>query len=59
MHIPIQTNLPRLDRLMVEWHGRHFSLPYFYRDGTGGPHGLRNADFVIACARLGPLAISF
>jgi pimeloyl-ACP methyl ester carboxylesterase len=48
MHIPIQTNLPRLDRLTVEWHGRHFSLPYFYRDGTGGPailfvHGLGGA----------------
>lgn len=45
MHIPKQTNLPRLDRLTVEWHGRHFSLPYFYREGTGGPailfvHGL-------------------
>jgi pimeloyl-ACP methyl ester carboxylesterase len=37
MHIPIQTNLPRLDQLTVAWHGRHFSLPYFYRDGTGGP----------------------
>src|SRR5215217_4070745 len=32
----------------VEWHGRHFSLPYFYRDGTDGPailfvHGLGGA----------------
>lgn len=48
MHIPIQTNLPRLDRLTVEWQGRHFSLPYFYREGTGGPailfvHGLGGA----------------
>ena len=48
MHIPIQTNLPRLDRLVVEWRGRHFSLPYLYRDGTGGPailfvHGLGGA----------------
>jgi pimeloyl-ACP methyl ester carboxylesterase len=48
MHIPIQTKLPRLDLLTVEWHGRHFSLPYFYRDGTGGPailfvHGLGGA----------------
>ena len=48
MHIPIQTNLPRLDRLTVEWRGRDFSLPYFYRDGTGGPailfvHGLGGA----------------
>ena len=48
MHIPIQTNLPRLDRLTVEWHGRHFSLAYFNRDGAGGPailfvHGLGGA----------------
>jgi hypothetical protein len=48
MHIPIQTKLPRLDRLVVEWRGRHFSLPYLYRDGTGGPailfvHGLGGA----------------
>lgn len=48
MHIPIQTNLPRLDRLIVEWRGRHFSLPYLYREGTGGPailfvHGLGGA----------------
>jgi pimeloyl-ACP methyl ester carboxylesterase len=48
MHIPIQTNLPRLDRLVVEWRGRHFSLPYLYREGTGGPvilfvHGLGGA----------------
>jgi pimeloyl-ACP methyl ester carboxylesterase len=48
MRITIPTNLPRLDRLTVEWHGRHFSLPYFYRDGTDGPailfvHGLGGA----------------
>ena len=48
MHIPTQTNLPRLDRLTVAWNGRPFSLPYFYRDGTGGPailfvHGLGGA----------------
>ncbi|HEX5704664.1 MAG TPA: alpha/beta hydrolase [Pyrinomonadaceae bacterium] len=48
MHIPIQTNLPRLDRLVVEWRGRQFSLPYLYREGTGGPailvvHGLGGA----------------
>ncbi len=48
MHIPVQTDLPRLDRLTVEWHGGHFSLPYFYRDGTDGPailfvHGLGGA----------------
>jgi len=45
MHIPIQTDLPRLGWLAVEWRGRRFSLPYLYRDGTGGPailfvHGL-------------------
>lgn len=48
MHIPIQTNLPRLDQLAVEWRGRHFSLPYLYRNGAGGPailfvHGLGGA----------------
>jgi pimeloyl-ACP methyl ester carboxylesterase len=55
MLIPKQTNLPRLDRLTVEWHGRAFSLPYFYRDGTGGPailfvHGLGGAkeNFYVA-----------
>ena len=44
-HIPVQADLPRLDRLAVEWRGRRFSLPYIYREGTGGPailfvHGL-------------------
>jgi pimeloyl-ACP methyl ester carboxylesterase len=48
MHIPIQTNLPRLDQLAVEWRGQRFSLPYLYREGTGGPailfvHGLGGA----------------
>jgi pimeloyl-ACP methyl ester carboxylesterase len=48
MHIPIQTNLPRLGRLDVDWHGYNFSLPYLYREGTGGPailfvHGLGGA----------------
>jgi pimeloyl-ACP methyl ester carboxylesterase len=48
MPTPIQTNLPRLDLLAVEWHSRHFSLPYFYREGTRGPavlfvHGLGGA----------------
>src|SRR5262245_46852532 len=45
MHIPIQTKLPRLDLLAVEWRGRQFRLPYLYREGAGGPsilfvHGL-------------------
>jgi pimeloyl-ACP methyl ester carboxylesterase len=48
MHIPTKTKLPRLEQLTVEWRGREFSLPYFYRDGTGGPcvffvHGLGGA----------------
>lgn len=48
MHIPIQTKLPRLDLLAVEWHGRQFRLPYLYREGAGGPsilfvHGLGGA----------------
>ncbi len=45
MYIPIQVDLPRLSRVEVDWRGRRFSLPYIYRDGTGGPsilfvHGL-------------------
>lgn len=48
MKTPIQTALPRLDRLTVERRGRQFRLPYFYREGTGGPsilfvHGLGGA----------------
>jgi pimeloyl-ACP methyl ester carboxylesterase len=48
MKTPIQTALPRLDRLTVEWRGRQFRLPYFYREGAGGPsilfvHGLGGA----------------
>ena len=48
MRLPIKTKLPRLDYLAVEWRGRTFSLPYFYRDGAGGPgvlfvHGLGGA----------------
>jgi pimeloyl-ACP methyl ester carboxylesterase len=45
MRIPIKAALPRLDQLSVSWHERRFSLPFFYRSGTGGPsvffvHGL-------------------
>src|SRR5690349_13564791 len=45
---PAKAKLPRLDKLTVEWHGRKFSLPYFYRQGSGGPaimfvHGLGGA----------------
>jgi len=48
MLFPIQTKLPRLDLLSVEWNGQQFRLPYFYREGTGGPailfvHGLGGA----------------
>lgn len=48
MHIPPQTKLPRLEQLTVECRGRKFSLPYLYREGTGGPcvlfvHGLGGA----------------
>jgi pimeloyl-ACP methyl ester carboxylesterase len=45
---PTKTKLSRLDWLTVEWRGRALSLPYFYRDGAGGPavlfvHGLGGA----------------
>ncbi len=48
MRRPTGAQLPRLDRLAVEWRGRTFSLPYVYRDGAGGPavlfvHGLGGA----------------
>jgi pimeloyl-ACP methyl ester carboxylesterase len=26
-----------LSELNIEWHGYPFSLPYFYREGSGGP----------------------
>src|SRR5262245_41836918 len=48
MRIPIQTKLPRLDLLAVEWSGRRVRLPYRYRAGAAGPsvlfvHGLGGA----------------
>jgi pimeloyl-ACP methyl ester carboxylesterase len=48
VYIPSRTKLPRLDQINVEWRGREFSLPYLYREGTGGPsvffvHGLGGA----------------
>jgi hypothetical protein len=48
MHIPSQTNFPRLSQLKVEWRGRQFLLPYLHREGKGGPcvffvHGLGGA----------------
>ena len=48
MFIPTQTKYPRLDHLTVEHRGRQFTLPYLYREGSGGPsvlfvHGLGGA----------------
>jgi pimeloyl-ACP methyl ester carboxylesterase len=48
MRRPIRDRLPRLDQVAVDWRGRTFSLPYFYREGAGGPavlfvHGLGGA----------------
>lgn len=48
VQIPIQTKLPRLDLLTIDWRGRQFHLPYLYRAGSGGPsilfvHGLGGA----------------
>ena len=47
-HIPARSRLPVLSELNIEWHGHPFSLPYFYREGSGGPailfvHGLGGA----------------
>jgi pimeloyl-ACP methyl ester carboxylesterase len=35
MRRPIVGNMPRLDLITVERRGRNFSLPYFFRAGTG------------------------
>jgi len=48
VYIPSRTKLPRLEQINVEWRDREFSLPYLYREGTGGPsvffvHGLGGA----------------
>lgn len=32
---PIQSALPRLSSVVVEWHGHSFELPYLYRQGPG------------------------
>jgi pimeloyl-ACP methyl ester carboxylesterase len=42
---PIKAPLPKLETITLKWNDRGFSLPYFYRSGTGGPsvlfaHGL-------------------
>ncbi len=44
----MQANLPRIEQLDVKWNDESFSLPYLYREGTGGPevlfvHGLGGA----------------
>jgi pimeloyl-ACP methyl ester carboxylesterase len=59
MHLPIKTELPRLDQLAVTWRGHRFSLPFFYRNGTGGPvvffvHGLGGAKENFYAAFQGP-----
>src|ERR1700733_1371037 len=48
MYIPARSKLPVLSELIIEWQGHPFSLPYFYREGSGGPailfvHGLGGA----------------
>jgi pimeloyl-ACP methyl ester carboxylesterase len=48
MYIPARSRLPVLSELHIEWQRHPFSLPYFYREGTGGPailfvHGLGGA----------------
>lgn len=45
---PTQSKFPRLDQLKIQHNGFEFSLPYLYREGTGGPslllvHGLGGA----------------
>jgi hypothetical protein len=45
MYIPTNSTFPVLSKLNIEWQGHPFSLPYFYREGSGGPailfvHGL-------------------
>jgi hypothetical protein len=44
----LSTRVPRLDEVTINWQGRRFSLPYLFRQGTGGPaimfvHGLGGA----------------
>lgn len=52
---PIKAKRPRLDVATIEWDGQDYSLPYFYREGSGPKvlfvHGLGGAkeDFYTAC----------
>jgi pimeloyl-ACP methyl ester carboxylesterase len=48
MYIPAKSRPPVLSEQEVRWQGHAFSLPYLYREGTGGPsllfvHGLGGA----------------
>ncbi len=48
LHRPAKAKLARLEHLSVETRGRRFALPYFHREGAGGPailfvHGLGGA----------------
>lgn len=48
MYFPINSKLPKLDQVAVQWRDREFYLPYLYREGDGGPcvffvHGLGGA----------------
>ena len=48
MYFPINSKLPKLDQVAVQWRDREFYLPYLYREGGGGPcvffvHGLGGA----------------
>jgi hypothetical protein len=45
---PAKCRIAALDTVQILWHGRTIHLPYFYREGAGGPsilfvHGLGGA----------------
>ena len=45
---PSKCKMAVLNAVQIEWHGHAFHLPYFYREGAGGPsilfvHGLGGA----------------
>jgi len=48
MFKPVKSKIAVLDLLRITWHAHTFHLPYFYREGAGGPallfvHGLGGA----------------
>lgn len=48
MRRPVLADVARLSQVTVSWNGYFYSLPYFYREGRGGPiilfvHGLGGA----------------